>query len=182
MTGRPLSLVGDDAQESMIIAASTTPLGGCIVEVGVYRGGTAWQLAALARVRGVPLYLYDTFTGIPYRNVEKGDTHVVGDFSDVNEAEVRAAIPDAIFCKGVFPDTLVEMGPISFVHCDCDQYQAVKDVITHLYPKLLPGGMIVFDDYACLEGATRAVDEYFVITEATKSNKVLVRAGITEIR
>lgn len=179
---KPLSLVGDDAQESMLLVAATTPPEGCIVEVGVYRGGTAWRLATLARARGVPLYLYDTFTGIPFRNVEKGDRHVVGDFSDVNETEVRLAIPDAIFCKGVFPDTLVEMGPISFVHCDCDQYQSVKDVITYLYPKLLPGGIIVFDDYSCLEGATRAVDEHFVIKEATRNNKALIRAGVTELR
>ena len=44
---KPLSVVGEDVIADMLdLAASTPP--GAFVEVGVYRGGTAWHLAQLA--------------------------------------------------------------------------------------------------------------------------------------
>lgn len=173
-------MVGEDAQIGLIQAALQSPRTGCIVEVGVYKGGTAWHLAKVARARGVKLYLYDTFTGIPVSDPAMGDSHRVGDFGDTSFEVVRAAIPDAVICKGTFPGTLVPMGPISFVHCDCDQYQSVKDTIRTLVPLMLDGGIIVFDDYGCLQGAIRAIEEHYVITEVTGQNKAVVRVGTTE--
>ena len=69
----PHSLVHPVAIDSLMYYASRAPMG-AIVEVGVYKGGTAWHLARLGR----PLYLYDTFEGMP---VSSGsDTHQLGHF------------------------------------------------------------------------------------------------------
>jgi O-methyltransferase len=46
-------------------------------------------------------------------------------------------------------------------HCDVDVYQSAKDVFDWVWPRLAPGGVIVFDDYgfpAC-PGVTKFVDE-----------------------
>lgn len=173
---QPLSLVGGDAQFGMVQLARSTPPRGCIVEVGVYQGGTAWQLAIVARERDVPLYLFDTFTGIPMQGED--DPHKVGDFGDVDEAAVRAALPDAIITKGVFPETSFDMFPISFAHIDTDQYQSIKDCIDTLYPMMVIGGVMLFDDYGHLAGATRAVEESFSSgVEFTNQHKAFVRVG-----
>ena len=44
---------------------------------------------------------------------------------------------------------------------DADQYRSIKDSIAHLWPQIVPGGAMLFDDYKCLDGATRAVTEAF---------------------
>jgi O-methyltransferase len=50
-----------------------------------------------------------------------------------------------------------------FIHVDCDIYESHLDCLNLLYDRLVPGGIVVFDDYAQPKwpGATRAVDEFF---------------------
>jgi predicted O-methyltransferase YrrM len=129
--------------ESLVRLASKAPEGN-IVEVGVYQGGTAWHLTELAKQQNRKIYLYDTFSGIPF----KGDLdyHQVGDFSDTSFEKVRDALPYATVVEGIFPDSAVEMDNIAFVHLDCDQYQSVIDSIAYLKPKMVKGGIIWFDD------------------------------------
>lgn len=130
---------------------------GAFVEIGVYKGGSAWHLAEIAKAQKRPLYLYDTFTGIPFQDAI--DYHKVGDFGDTSFAMVRDAIPYATVIRGVFPATYVEMGPIAFAHVDADQYQSIKDACERLGPNMVNGGVILFDDYGYIEGATKAVNE-----------------------
>ena len=51
---------------------------------------------------------------------------------------------------------------ISFLHIDVDLYQPIKEILEHLYPKVVIGGVVVFDDYghSSFEGAKKAVDEF----------------------
>ena len=128
----------------MVELARQAPAG-LFVEVGVYQGGSAWHLAQVARERDAALHLFDTFTGTPFADPEDRDQ--VGSFSDTMLEAVRKAIPDAVFHPGLFPETLpADLVEIAFVHCDCDQYRSVRAVIEHLWPRLVPGGLMVFDD------------------------------------
>jgi hypothetical protein len=153
----PDSLVSPSAIEDLVQIAQASPLG-CFVEFGVYKGGTAWHLARIAREQGRALFLYDTFTGIPFQ--DGIDSHKPGDFADTSLDAVKAAIPDAFYCVGVFPSTLVEMPPIAFVHVDADQYQSLRDAIKAFVPRMVKGASIVFDDYRCLAGADKAIAEW----------------------
>jgi O-methyltransferase len=138
--------------------AAATPEG-CFVEVGVYKGGTAYELNEVAKRQGRTLYLYDTFTGIPSKH--SFDTHNCGDFSDTSLREVQDAIPEAIIYPGVFPLTARDMGPIAFVHLDCDQYMSYKEAIRYLSADMVPGGVMWFDDCPALVGAAKACEEAF---------------------
>jgi O-methyltransferase len=141
---RPESLINDQQLEAMAEMAAGCPRG-CFVEVGVYKGGSAWFLAEVARRQGRELHLFDTFLGIPVRDA--GDEHQIGDFGDASLDAVRRAIPDAFFHVGMFPDTIPpDLGEIALVHCDCDQQRSVTAVLEHLWPRLVPGGVMVFDD------------------------------------
>lgn len=149
--------------------AESAPAGGCFVEFGVYLGGSAWYLAKVARQQGRRLYLYDTFTGMPFADAI--DPHPKGCFADTSLAMVKEKIPDAIYCVGVFPETLVAMPPIAFAHIDCDQYRSCHDAWKYFAPLMMPGGIMVFDDYPVVEGARVAVEEFAkdrVTVEMTK--------------
>lgn len=159
----PHSLVSGEVAAAMCALAARSPANGCFLEVGVYHGGTAWHLAHVAEEQHRRLYLYDTFEGIPYADPGNGDSHRVGDFKDTTIDAVEAAIPYAHVIKGVFPDlppTKLPIVPIAFAHLDCDQYQSYRDSLDYLTLRMLPGAFIWLDDYECLAGATRAVDEH----------------------
>lgn len=172
----------DDAVLLSVLRYAREAPPGALVEVGVYRGGTAWHMAGIARAKNSKLYLYDTFKGIPHARPEMGDAHKVGDFGDANVDEIRQHIPDAEIVVGVFPDSVVPMGVVSFVHCDCDQYESVRAVCLTMPPLMTIGGTIIFDDYNCLQGANTAVNELFDITEFTPEKKAVYRHGVTHCK
>lgn len=139
------SAVPEYCIDDLITPAKTAP-SGAFVEVGVYQGGTAWHLTELCKEQNRPIFLYDTFEGIPYTS--DMDYHKVGDFNDTDYETVKNALPYATVVKGLFPASAVEMPPIAFLHLDCDQYQSVVDSIAYLKDNLVPGCIIWFDDAA----------------------------------
>lgn len=161
--GPPLpSQVGADTIEELKEIAGGSPAG-AFLEVGVFQGGTAWHLADIAAKQGRDLYLFDTFTGIPYSSPI--DSHKVGDFSDVSLPTLRAALPGAYIFAGIFPESAwllgVQIPPLAFVHLDCDQYRSVLESAQFLEPHMLPGSKMWFDDSPCLPGAHQAARELF---------------------
>jgi hypothetical protein len=147
-------------------------LDGEVAECGVYRGGTAHLFATTiaehAR-RPVRLHLFDTFAGMPTAADTDASAHRQGDFGDTSLASVRAflaAFPDVEFHAGVIPDTFRELGAERFalVHVDVDLYQSVRDCCVFFHPRLVNGGVMVFDDYGFpqyRDAARKAVDEFF---------------------
>ena len=144
---------------SELLAQASSAPPGCFVEVGVYRGGSAWPLLQLCKAQHRALYLYDTFTGIPH--AQDGDMHKVGDFSDVDFEETVRHLDGACIVPGVFPASAVLMPPVAFAHLDCDQYRSVHEAAAYLVPHMVPGGVIWFDDSPCIPAAHRAARELF---------------------
>jgi O-methyltransferase len=144
-------------------------LAGDFWECGVYRGGTAALLAQILKDSRTAkkLYLFDSFEGMPATDPEK-DWHKKGDFSDTSLDSVSASIQAAdhcIFKKGFIPDTFagLEDSRISFAHIDVDIYKSIMDSLDFIWPSLVVGGFIVFDDYGfkTCASARKAVDQFF---------------------
>lgn len=165
----PYSLIASGALEDIVMLAKGTPPG-CFVEVGVYQGGSAWHLLQVAKEQERQLHLFDTFTGIPVK--APIDTHKLGDYGDVSLDSVKAALDGAVFHVGIFPGTLRKAfalprdyppppEKIAFVHVDCDQYDSITACIDHLFPLMVKGGIMLFDDCYSLPGATAAVEGRF---------------------
>lgn len=140
-------------------------------ECGVYRGGTAHLLADVAHSVMTPpkfLRLFDTWAGMPAPDPAR-DVHKIGDFGDASLNDVKALLdpyaPYVIYHPGVIPDTFVgtSASKIALAHIDVDIYQSVLDCCTWIYPGLVHGGFMVFDDYgfSTTPGCREAVDEYF---------------------
>jgi len=154
----PPSLVGANHLAELLEIAELAPPG-CFVEVGVYKGGSAWHLLKLAQRQGRTLYCYDTFEGIPHEDV--GDSHHIGDFADVDFEAIMHALEGAVVTQGVFPASAAPMPPVAFAHLDCDQYRSVRESAEYLVPRMVKGGVIWFDDSPCIPAAARAVSELF---------------------
>lgn len=171
----PSSAIAEHVIDALVASAKETPPG-CFVEVGVYRGGSAWRLSKLAEEQGRLMFAYDTFKGIPYKDPVR-DVHAVGDFGDTDFETVKQALPGVQVVQGIFPVSAVEMPRVAFAHIDCDQYQSVKESAEYLSPLMVEGGIMWFDDYGCLAGATAACEEVFGLGRliTTPFNKVMVR-------
>ncbi len=153
------ALVADGKLAELIELASAAPHGD-FVEVGVYAGGSARVLYQICHQRHCRLHLFDTFEGLPWKS--EWDVHEVGQFAFSDTHLLTREMPGAWIYKGIFPDTLPDdLQNIAFVHEDTDQYQSTKAVIDHLYPRLVDGGIILFDDYftADCPGSKKAIDE-----------------------
>jgi O-methyltransferase len=145
------------------LVKQTAHLPGEMAEVGVYQGGMTKLMALSDQDKLV--YAFDTFTGLPRPSSK--DTHKEGEF----KAELAVVekylsdCPNILVMPGVFPASaaIAETEIFSFVHVDCDLYQSVKDCCEFFWPRMVEGGMMLFDDYHCpsCPGAKEAVDEFF---------------------
>ena len=146
---------------------------GDILEVGCWRGGSSLMIADSARTHkpNSHVFVCDTFEGIVLSS-EKDNYHKDGDFGDttskelVDELLTSYDLKNYSLHKGIFPhDTGEEVTStkLAFVHVDVDVYEGHMGIFRWLEGKLVPGAIIIFDDYmspSCL-GATKAVHEYF---------------------
>jgi O-methyltransferase len=158
---------------------------GEFAECGVYRGGTAKILAQLVADR--PLHLFDTFEGMPKTDSSR-DLHKAGDFADTDVASVRAYLAEhgnATCVPGLIPDSLevVKDHAFSFVHVDLDIYSAIKSACEFFYPRMQPGGIMLFDDYgySSCPGARAAVDEFFADKPEVRFSMVTGQCSVQKL-
>ena len=162
---------------------------GDFVECGVWRGGALWRCALELNRLGVSdrnLWLYDTFTGMTeptdldvesgtgksaadlLRNTDVGEGNnvwCVADRTDVEANITSTGYPMDLMTlvEGDVSETLHQTLPseVALLRLDTDWYESTKSCMEMLYPKLVPGGVCILDDYGHWAGARRAVDEYF---------------------
>ena len=155
-----------------LVRAAAERSGGDVIELGVYKGGSAAVIAwALREARlDRTIYLCDTFEGMP--QTLNWEFHKEYDFADTSYEAVSgrllAFLPDFPFRfhVGLFSQTLPSMtdcGQLCFAHVDADLYESVRDACEFVYPRMAKGGIILFDDYGAptCPGAKKAVDDFF---------------------
>jgi O-methyltransferase len=121
---------------------------GAFAEVGVWRGEMSAFLHRLAPHR--QLYLFDTFSGFPDRDLPEGSTD--SRFRDTSEEAVRrrvAPAEDVVLRPGYVPETLagLEDERFAFVLLDLDLYEPTRSSLEFFYPRLSSGGYLVMHDY-----------------------------------
>jgi O-methyltransferase len=157
---------------------------GAIVECGVWKGGSMMAVAlTLKRLNHErDIYLYDTYGGMS--RPSEMDRYWTGrrilddwnyeeEISGVGAVsldEVRANLISTgypehrlHFVPGLVEKTIPDRAPdkIAILRLDTDWYESTKHELEHLYPRLVPGGVMIIDDYGEFQGSRAAVDEYF---------------------
>jgi O-methyltransferase len=135
---------------------------GIICEVGVYKGGSLKHLSELFPERLI--FGFDTFEGLPPEQWSEAEHHKAGEFNDTSMEAVRNFVnsDNVTLIKGLFPDSAPSsMKKIALAHIDTDFYLSVKVCIEWFVPKMVKGGIIVFDDYQWpnCPGVKQAIDE-----------------------
>jgi len=185
---RPFTMTSPErmyALWSAVHYVSAARLPGDVVECGVWKGGSS-MLAALALLAAGDLertlWLYDTFTGMTEpsdRDVDHSGRDARVRFARAAQEggwfvaavdEVRSALAITAypaerlrFVAGKVEETIPQQVPerIALLRLDTDWYESTRHELEHLWPRLVPGGVLLVDDYGHWQGARRAVDEYF---------------------
>lgn len=169
MNARLQSIVAEGNLRAMQDLVRALPPGH-IAEIGVYHGGSAEYLYEVALEQGRDLHLFDTFSGTPVFTAGLDRHKIDREFADGHApANIRRRMPAAYLHIGVYPDTHpADLQDLAFIHCDCDQYISYVAVIEKMWPLVVPGGAMLFDDYPYLGGAKKAVEEYFDVSQLRK--------------
>ncbi len=163
---------------------------GDFIECGVWKGGSC-IIIALALIQFGDtrrrIRLYDTFQGmtepgcedvIAWNNLpvsEKmdrdrraGKNSFASWAAGIGEVRRNLALTgypeeNFILIPGDVEETLnsAEKDPVALLRLDTDWYASTLKELSILFPRLVPGGLLVIDDYGHFKGARRAVDEYF---------------------
>ena len=170
-----------------IVKLEGTQQSGILIEAGCALGGSALVIAQ-AKARQRPFYLYDAFGMIPPPSThDEADAHqryaeiAAGRAQGINgqayygyesnlQVKVRAnfvtcglepAAHAVHFVPGFYEKTLWVDQPVAFAHLDCDWHDSVLICLQRITPHLVPGGVLIIDDYNDWSGCKRAVDTYF---------------------
>jgi predicted O-methyltransferase YrrM len=130
----------------LTFAVSTVTLPGQVLEFGVNAGGTIRHLAKLMPNRH--LHGFDSFEGLP--EAWSGNNLAAGAFS--RGGKLPKVPPNVTLHKGWFSDTLpgfvaAHTEPVAFLHVDCDIYSSTKTIFDALAAQIIPGTVIVFDEF-----------------------------------
>jgi len=166
------------------IEANSIP--GDIVECGVWRGGSMMAVGlTLLRLRARrSLWLFDTFSGMPPPGPEDKDFRgqsaaelMAAQNPDTSHVWARSSLDDvkAAMIEIGYQQDLVRyvVGPvestipgclpdkIALLRLDTDWFTSTYHELLHLWPRLVPNGVMIIDDYGYWAGARKAVDQYF---------------------
>jgi O-methyltransferase len=198
---RPYTMTDPDKvfaliQASRYVARHSIP--GDVVECGVWRGGSMQAAARTLLAAGDSsrdLYLFDTYEGMPPpseqdvrhddrpasellagADPETSKVWAMATLDDVREGFGHVGYPAerVHFVKGLVEDTIPGSAPerIAILRLDTDWYESTRHELEHLYPRLVPGGVLLLDDYGYWKGARQAVDEFL---EETGERLLLTR-------
>ena len=153
---------------------------GAVVELGVYKGASLVRFATFRSVLenedSRPIIGFDAFGAFPRGEVEgEADRAFIDRFEaaggdGIGRADLEAVLADKAFgnvrlIEGNVFDTIprfLDEAPatrIALLHLDMDVYEPTAFALDRLLPLMANGGIVAFDDYGLVEGATRAAEE-----------------------
>jgi len=136
---------------------------GLVLEFGVRFGTSIRQIAALV---GQEVHGFDSFEGLPeaWHNEPKG--------SYSTNRYIPTVPENVILHDGWFEDSLPEFvqnyrSPIRFINIDCDIYSSTRTILECLANQIVPGTVMVFDEYIGNENWRE--DEFKAFQEAVQN-------------
>lgn len=151
---------------SLYAAMAEITLPGDYAEFGVYQGRCARFIANFLR-GGRQLHLFDSFEGLPEDWI---GTFKKGMFSLPPESIPTFDRDDIHVHVGWFADTIPKVSgqftsPLAFIHADADLYSSTVDILEGMNELIVPGTIILFDEYAMESGGEYDDGEHRALVE-----------------
>ena len=179
------------ARAELVRMIAGTP--GDIVDAGAYKGTSTIQFAHFLKTyqpnSRSKVVSFDTFEAVfpRVRPDEKAsaaghmESYEASAYEHLVEAIDRLGLSDRVeIVRGDITETLpryVAENPgfrIALLHCDLDVYPPTLSSLQAAWPRLVPGGVAVFDEYAVANwGESDAVDEFFATLDPAPVLKML---------
>jgi len=130
-----------------------------LVEAGVCDGLTVnFAISAVESELGndaqFDVFLYDAWDEMKNEFLTEKEKFATGDYDYLSIEQTKKNLSEfknrCSFIKGYIPDVFSENpGPdkISWLHIDLNSSMPTLKTLEHFLPKLLPGGIVLFDDY-----------------------------------
>ncbi len=136
----------DTPRELMDFCVAAAPAAGFLAEFGVNSGGSINHLAK--RVNPRIVHGFDSFEGLP--EDWTGNNFVKGEFG--RGGRLPKVRPNVRLHPGWFDATLPAFladtpGPAALLHVDCDLYASTRTVLAVLADVIVPGTVVLFDEY-----------------------------------
>jgi hypothetical protein len=144
---RPRKYADGGRYDLLELALGQVKVDGFHAEFGVHTGDT---LAFIANRVDRVVYGFDSFEGLPqdwFLGVSRGAFDLKGQLPQLDVPRNNYSL-----VKGWFDQSLPGFaarvdGPAAFLHIDCDLYESTRTVLTVLADRIVPGTVIVFDEY-----------------------------------
>ena len=142
----PDALSFDIPRELMRYALGRASINGIYAEFGVNQGGTINYIAK--KKPGCTVHGFDSFEGLP--EDWAGNSMFAGYFD--HKGAMPKVASNVVLHKGWFDATAPKFaaghaGPLAFLHVDCDLYSSTATIFEALGDRIVPGTVIVFDEY-----------------------------------
>lgn len=139
---------------------------GDFVECGVNRGGMS--LAAMEYIgfnaTGKHFFLFDTYSGFPSHLLRAAASANIDDYSDCYTDVLKTfeTYPGARVIRGEVPHSLkqVEIDRICYLSIDMNCAEPETAAVRFFWPKLVPGAILLLDDYAFSESYRRQKEAF----------------------
>lgn len=133
-------------------ASDQVTLNGAYIELGVTTGKTINFIAALNPAQII--YGFDSFQGNPEDYIREGKHYSKGIFGLKDLSKTPPVLSNVKLIQGPFSESLpyfiekyLHKQPIAFLHIDVDIYSSTKNGLDILTPYIVPGTIIVFDEF-----------------------------------
>jgi hypothetical protein len=156
-------------------------LPGDVLEFGVYKGASIVRLLTFRNLLETEysrkVIGFDIFGKFPEELSLESDKKFVKRFENeggngISKEELEMHLKNKGFTnfsliKGDILKTIPEYLKtnaalkISLLHIDVDVYEPTRMILESLWNRIVPGGILMLDDYGTVEGETEAVDEFF---------------------
>lgn len=148
-------------------ASDSVIIEGGYLEMGVCTAKTINFIAALNPTKLI--HGFDSFEGLPEDWVRDDQVVPQGSFGFRNPSEMPYVLHNVILHKGWFRESLPRFKattfnghPIALLHIDCDLYSSTVDTLTALEENIVPGTIIIFDEFYNYPGSERHEFKAFV--------------------
>jgi hypothetical protein len=162
--------LGFDSQRELIeFSLGAAKVNGHYLEFGVFTGGTIRFIAR--RIGSRVIHGFDSFEGLP----EAWSGFSLGGRAFSLKGRLPRVPANVCLHQGLFDQTLpgwlsANLGPLAFVHIDCDLYSSTQIVLALLADRLVPGTILLFDEYFNYPNWER--HEYKAFQEFVLANKI----------